>query len=205
MWVVPLETMRTLDPQAGIAPLVMDRLLGPTGFTAVLLVVLISTLGSTHGSIITGARITYAQARDGLLFRFLALVHRTWATPIVSLWVQLLLSCLAALFVGKWTALIGGFTFTMWIFYALAAASVFILRRRRPEAERPYRCWGYPVIPALFIAAAAFMTVLAIWNDVSSPESGGWGTLPWLAVLLAGWPVYLVWRRFVPSSAAERG
>jgi APA family basic amino acid/polyamine antiporter len=205
LWVVPLGDMRKIHPDTGIAPEVTTRLLGAAAATGVTLVVLISTFGSTHGSIITGARVTYAQARDGLLFRFLGVVSPRWGTPIVSLWVQLLLSCLATIFVANWSDLIGGFTFTMWIFYALAAVSIFILRRRRPDLVRPYRCWGYPVIPLLFIAAAAFMTVLALWNDLSSPATRGVKTLPWLGVLLAGWPVYLVWRRVagrVPAASA---
>ncbi len=196
LWIVPLPEMRALDfDESPLGPLVMQRLIGDGGALAVLLIVLISTLGSTHGSIITGARVTYAQARDGLLFRFLAIVHKGWATPIVSLWVQALLSCAAALWCKTFESLTGGFIFTMWIFYGLAATSIFILRIREPQRERPYRCWGYPVVPALFIASAAGMTVLQI---LEAPKT----TLPWLGVLLAGIPVYLAWRRFFPPPQA---
>lgn len=193
IYMAPLAEIRALPASEQIAPLVMERLIGDAGAVAVIWVVLISTLGSTHGSILTGARISFAQARDGLLFRSLGIVSARYGTPVVSLWVQLLLSCIAALFVRTFEQLTAGFVFTMWIFYGLAAAAVFSLRCRRPAAERPYRCWGYPVVPALFILAAAGMTVLGV---VESPRT----TLPWLAVLCAGFPVYYIWRALVRST-----
>ncbi len=193
MWMMPLGEMRNV---ATVAPWVMDRLVGPAGGVAVTALVVISTLGSTHGSIMTGGRVTFAQSRDGLLFAFLSAVHPRYHTPAVALWVQLALSCAAVWFVGTFEKLAGGFVFTMWIFYGLAGAAVFILRARRPDAPRPYRCWGYPVVPAVFVAAALGMTVLSIIEDRD-------GTLPWLAVLAAGVPAYVVWSRLVRRRAAE--
>jgi APA family basic amino acid/polyamine antiporter len=194
MWVVPLEEMRTMTT---LAPEVVSRLLGTTGGVAAVLVsvvILISALGSTHGSIITGARVTYAQARDGLLFRFLGQVSPRFGTPAVSLWMQLVLSCGALWIAGSFQALASTFVFTMWIFYGLAGAAIFILRVKRPEAPRPYRCWGYPVVPGLFVLAAAAMTVLSIIDD--------WRTTgTWLLVLFAGIPVYWVWRSVTAGHA----
>ena len=194
LWVVPLQEMRTTD---NVAPLVIDRLLGKDFAIVVTVIVLISSLGSTHGSIMTGARVTFAQARDGLLFAFLAKVHSTRETPAVSLWFQFALSSLAVIFLKTFENLAGAFVFTMWIFYAMAGASIFILRRRLPDAPRAYRCWGYPVVPALFIASALVMTVLSI---MESREK----TLPWIAVLLAGIPVYYLWQRATQRTAQER-
>ncbi|HOB73750.1 MAG TPA: amino acid permease [Phycisphaerae bacterium] len=193
MAIVPLEEMRHVEKT--VAPLVMERLVGGAGDTLVTLIVLISTLGATHGSIITGARVTFAQAHDGLLFKSLARVHPTWHTPDVSLWVQALMSCIGVMALGRFERMINGFVFTMWIFYALAAAAVIILRIRRPELPRPYRCWGYPFVPIAFILATAFMTVLSIREN---PRD----TLIWLGVLAAGVPTYYVWRRFVPKEEA---
>jgi basic amino acid/polyamine antiporter, APA family len=192
IWLVPLSEMRA---SGTVAPLVMQRLIGESGAIAVALVVLISTLGSTHGSIITGARITFAQARDGLLFRFLARVHPRYQTPAVALWFQCLLSCIAVWYYGNFNELAGGFVFTMWIFYGLAGAVIFIMRRRFPDAPRPYRCWGYPVVPALFVLASIAMTVLSI---IDNPKN----TAIWLGFLAAGLPVYWFWK---PLSGSEQG
>lgn len=198
MWMVPLAEMRGQDT---VAPQVAGRIVqglgyaADAGFVVVSLVVLISTLGSTHGSIITGARISFAQARDGLLFRFLGHVEPRFRTPAVSLWVQLGLSMAALWYAGSFKDLAGTFVFTMWIFYGLAAGAIFVLRVRLPGAARPYRCWGYPWVPGLFIAASVAMTVLGLIED---PRQN----LIWVGVLLAGVPVYLVWRRLVPARAA---
>ena len=185
IWMVPLTEMRSVPT---VAPLVMERLLGPAGAIAVTLMVMVSTFGATHGSIITGARVTFAQARDGLLFSFLGRIHPTFRTPDVSLWIQAALSCLAVVCLKRFEKLTGGFVFTMWIFYACATAGVIILRVRSPDLARPYRCVGYPWVPILFVLAAAAMTVLSIRED---PRN----TLPWLGVLLLGTPAYFLWRR----------
>ena len=195
IWLMPLNEMRNTDT---VAPAVMKRLIGEGGATAVAVVIMISTLGSTHGSIITGARITYAQARDGLLFSPLARVHPRFGTPAVSLWFQCILSCVAVWYYGSFSKLANGFVFTMWIFYGLAAVVIFIMRIRRPEAPRSFRCWGYPVVPALFILAALAMTILSIAADWRN-------TTIWLSILVAGLPVYLVWSKLYPKAPEGHG
>jgi amino acid transporter len=191
IWLIPLPEMRATPT---VAPAVMERLIGQTGGTAVTVMILVSTFGAAHASIIVGSRVVFAQARDRLLFAFPGRVHPKYQTPAVALWVQAFLACLAALTLQHFEALMGGFVFTMWIFYGLSAAVVIVLRLRRPQAPRPYKCWGYPIVPATFTAAAAGMTVLSIRE---SPKD----TLPWLAVLLAGVPVYSLWRRFTNPNA----
>ena len=186
LYVLPIEQVRASTSVAGD---MMRVLLGPAGGVLLTAMVVVSTLGSTHGSIITGARVTFAQSQDGLLFRFLSRVHPRFETPHVALWVQCGLSCTAVLFLRDFATLAGGFVFTIWIFYGVAALSVIILRVRRPDLARPYRVPGYPVVPALFILSAVGMTVLSI---IESP----WTTGPWLGVLLAGYPIYFVWQKF---------
>ncbi|MCC6426176.1 MAG: amino acid permease [Phycisphaerales bacterium] len=194
MWMIPLDQMRGVP---NVAPLVAKELLGPAGAIAIAVVVLVSTAGSTHGSIMTGARISFAQARDGLLFAFLGRIHPRYRTPATSLWVQLALSLAALWFLGTFAELAAAFVFTMWIFYAMAAWAIFIFRRRMPEYPRPYRAWGYPVVPLVFILAGVAMTVLSIVQD---PKK----TLPWIGVLLAGVPVYFVWEVLRRRTAAAK-
>jgi APA family basic amino acid/polyamine antiporter len=206
IWLVPLLEMKDLDT---VAPLVMHRLLGPAAAAAVTAIIVVSTIGSSHASVLTGARVTFAQARDGLLFRFLGRIHPRYETPAVALWLQLALSCVALwhpMLLGRTEAspfqrLADGFTFTMWIFYGLAAIAIFVLRVEEPDVPRPYRCWGYPVVPGLFVLASAGMTVLTVVGDVTDPGSRGSSTLPMLAILAAGFPMYFVWRRFVPDAS----
>jgi len=185
LYVLPIEQVRASTSVAGD---LMTKLLGPAGGMLLTAMVVVSTLGSTHGSIITGARVTFAQSQDGLLFRFLSRVHPRFETPHVALWVQCGLSCTAVMFLRDFATLAGGFVFTIWIFYGLAALSVIILRVRRPDLPRTYKVPGYPVVPGLFILSALGMTVLAI---IESP----WTTGPWLGVLLAGYPIYFVWQK----------
>lgn len=171
-----------------LAPAVAEVLLPAGAGIVVSLVVVISTFGSTHGSIMTGARISYAQARDGLLFRFLGRVHPRFETPDTSLWIQLAMSLIALWGLSDFSEMAGGFVFTMWIFYGLAGTAIFTLRLRRPDLERPFRCPLYPVVPGLFVLAASGMTVLSVMDN---PRAN----LMWIGVLLAGIPVYFVWNK----------
>ena len=190
-WILPIDSIRT---QSDLAPTVITALLGNSAGVFVTALIVVSTLGSTHGSIMTGARITYAQSNDRLLFSFFRHVHPTYQTPDVSLLIQLGLSLLALWGLSGFTQMALGFTFTMWIFYGLAGISIFTLRASRPDADRPYRCWGYPFVPALFVLASALMTGLSIWGGVAKD---GWKAQPlwWLLLLAGGVPVYFVWER----------
>ncbi|MBV8880253.1 MAG: amino acid permease, partial [Planctomycetaceae bacterium] len=182
---IPLAEMRELKT---VAPLVMERLIGKGASVAVTLMIVVSTLGATHAAVLTGARVTWAQARDGLLFGFLGRVHPRFQTPDVSLWIQALLCCVALIWLRHYKDVSEGYGFLMWIFYGAAAGAVLVLRRKRPDLERPYRCWGYPAVPIVFMVVSLLMTVLFI---AQSPKT----TLPWLAVLLAGFGAHAIWIR----------
>jgi APA family basic amino acid/polyamine antiporter len=181
---VSVTEMGKLDT---VAPLVMERLLGKGGAVVVTAIIVISTLGAGHAAILTGARITFAQAHDGLLFGFLGHVHPKLQTPDVSLWVQAVLSIIAVFAVPQFQKLSEGYGFTLWIFHALVAVSLIVLRSRRPDLERPYKCWGYPWIPIVFIVVSLGMTVAYIAQD---PRT----TLPWLGVLVLGIPAHALWK-----------
>jgi APA family basic amino acid/polyamine antiporter len=181
----PLAELRGHDT---VAPLILERLLGKAGSVVVTAMMVVSILGAANGAILAGARVTWAQARDGLLFRFLARVHPTFQTPDVSLWVQAVLTAGAVFYLRRFKDLSEGYGFLMGIFYAGAVAAVLILRRRRPDLPRPYKCWGYPIVPIVFIAVSLLMVGLYIAHD---PKT----TLPWVGVMLLGWPAHAIWTR----------
>lgn len=190
LWHIPLEEMRQTKT---VAPLLMEKLVGPIGATAVTAIIIVSTLGSSHASVMTGARVTFAQARDGLLFGFLGRIHPRFETPATALWVQLGLSCLMVLVFRDFASLADSFVFTMWIFYGMGAVALFILRRRMRDVERVFRVPGYPAVPLVFILCSVAMTALSIWQD---PRTTGL----WLGVLAAGVPVYFIWQRLYPRT-----
>ena len=139
---------------------------------------------SLNGSIMSGARVPFAMSRDGYFFKAMAEVHPRFHTPAVALMVQLALSIALLLFAGNFRQLFSLAIFAEWLFYMVAASTVFVLRGREPDAARPYRTWGYPVVPAMFIAAAA---VLLFYTFTENIRNSAWGVV----VIAAGVPVYL--------------
>ncbi len=143
----------------------------------------LSMLVTLNGTIMSGARVPYAVARDGYFFRALADVHPRFHTPSVAIVVQAVLSILLLLLGANFRQLFSLAIFAEWLFYMIAGSTVFVFRRREPQAARPYRMWGYPVVPALFVAVAAALLCYTFKNDW--PNSG-YGVL----VILAGIPVF---------------
>jgi basic amino acid/polyamine antiporter, APA family len=143
----------------------------------------LSMLVTLNGTIMSGARVPYAVARDGYFFRALAEVHPRFHTPSVAILVQAVLSILLLLLGANFRQLFSLAIFAEWLFYMIASSTVFVFRRREPQAARTYRTWGYPVVPALFVAVAAALLCYTFRNDW--PNSG-YGVL----VILAGIPVF---------------
>jgi APA family basic amino acid/polyamine antiporter len=170
-----------------VAAEMMLRVQGPVGAAAVSIAAMISIFAALNGSILTGARVPYAAARDGLFFRSAAKVHPTFQTPGVSI---LMLTGWSSLLVlsGKYDDLYNFVVFGSWILYGMATASVFVLRRKRPDLERPYRTLGYPVVPALFLVGA---TILEVQTLLDKPVQALMG----IALILLGLPFYFYWRR----------
>jgi APA family basic amino acid/polyamine antiporter len=147
-----------------------------------------SALGAMNGSIMTGARVPYAMARDGLFFKSLANVNDATLVPVSSVVVQGAVAMLLALS-GTFDQLTNYVVFSSWIFYAMVTGVVFVLRKRLPDTPRPYKALGYPVIPAVFI----FLAVLLLANTIiESPQESTIG----LIFILAGVPVYFVFKMF---------
>ncbi len=143
----------------------------------------LSMLVALNGTIMSGARVPYAMARDGYFFRAMADVHPRFHTPSVALIVQLILAVVLLLFAGNFRQLFSLAIFAEWLFYLVSASTVFVLRKKEPNAARPYRTWGYPLVPALFVAAAA---VLLYYTFTENLRNSAWG----LAVIAAGIPIY---------------
>jgi APA family basic amino acid/polyamine antiporter len=160
--------------------------LGPIGAGFVVVAILIATIGANNGIVFTSARIPYAMAREGLFFRNLANVHPRFGTPLTALVVQGVLACLLTLS-GTYDRLYTYVVFASWLFYAMSALGVIVLRKREPEVSRPYKTWGYPFVPILFVLFAIGLTIYTIIGDPFSSMIGG-------GIILLGIPVYYYWR-----------
>ncbi len=162
-------------------------LLGSTGATLITLAVMVSTFGANNGFVFTGARIYYAMAKEGMFFKQLATIHPRFQTPVASLVSQGAWSCLLVL-TGTFEQLFTYVVFASWIFYAMSCGAVIILRRRSPARHRPYRTWGYPHTPVLFILFAIGLVIATI---MESPRDAAIGA----GLIAAGIPAYYYWSR----------
>lgn len=183
-YVLPAEAVAGSDR---VAAEMMRRVMGPSGAGAVSMAAMISIFAALNGSILSGSRVPYALARDGYFFRPYAIVHPHYRTPGISI---LLLSAWSSVLVlsGRYEQLYTLVIFPSWILYAMAAASVIVLRKKRPDLQRPYRTIGYPVVPVVFVCVAA---VLLASTLIDSPRESMLG----LIVIALGVPFYLRWNR----------
>jgi APA family basic amino acid/polyamine antiporter len=170
-----------------IAEHTTSALFGTSTGVLISTVVLVSVFGSLNGSILTGPRVYYAMARDGLFFRRAEQVHPRFRTPGFAVVIQAVWASLLTL-VGTFEQI---FTFAMFIailFWIGAAAAVFTLRKKRPDLPRPYKTWGYPVVPAVFILASAGILLNTLLEKPVEALAG-------IGLTLTGIPVYFFWRR----------
>jgi len=175
-----------------VAAKTMEILAGPRGATFVAALILCSIFGAINGTVLGGPRAYFAMARDGVFFPAVGRVHPRYATPAAALLIQGVWSILLAS-TGTYKQLYTYVIFTGWLFYAAAAFAVVVLRRKNPNLERPYRVWGYPVVPIAFTAAALTIVANAL---VRSPMESGIG----LILVLAGVPIFLLWGRKAAAS-----
>jgi basic amino acid/polyamine antiporter, APA family len=172
---------------SSVAAEVVRRLLGSVAVTLMAAAMMTSSFGALHASILSTARVPYAMARDRLFFQSLAKVSPRTHVPIRSLVVQGIWASVLALS-GSFDTLTDYAIFALTLFYALVAGSVFIFRRRQPDAARAYRTWGYPVIPIVFLVVTACLISMTIWN---SPKQSAIG----LGLMALGLPVYWILSR----------
>jgi APA family basic amino acid/polyamine antiporter len=184
--ILPLEAIQHA-PEDRVGTAAASAILGPIAVQVMAAAIMVSTFGCLNGMILAGARVYYAMALDGLFFQPVARLHPTRRTPVVSLGVQCVWACLLTLS-GTYSNLLDYVIFAVLVFYILTIAGVFVLRRTRPDLERPYRARGYPALPALYILVAGIIEVLLL---IYKPNY----TWPGLIIVLLGVPVYYGWRR----------
>jgi basic amino acid/polyamine antiporter, APA family len=172
----------------------LQQMFGSSGAGLMAIAILISTFGCCNGLILSGARVYYAMAKDGLFFKSAGEVHARYRTPVISLLVQAVWTCILCLS-GTYGQLLDYIIFAVLVFYILTIAGLFVLRRTEPNAERPYKAIGYPLLPAIYIVMALFIDVVLLRYK---PQY----TWPGLIIVLLGIPVYLIWsRRTSPATA----
>ncbi len=183
--VLPLAAIQNAS-QDRVATAVMEQAFGGVGAKLMAGAILISTFGCVNGMLLAGARVYYAMSRDGLFFKSVGKLSGS-GVPVNSLWVQWGWTCLLCLS-GSYGQLLDYVIFAVLIFYILTIVGLFVLRRTRPDAPRPYKAFGYPVLPGLYIVMAAWISVVLLRYK---PQY----TWPGLILVLLGVPVYLVWRQ----------
>ncbi len=196
---LPLEAIRNA-PDDRVATAMLETVLGGGGAAIMAVAIMISTFGCNNGLILAGARVSYAMAQDGLFFQGAGRLNRAHV-PAVGLVLQCVWACLLVLprtrtvdaagavqYGSLYSNLLEYVIFAVLLFYVITIAGLFVLRRRQPDAERPYRAFGYPVVP-LFYLAGASLVVLALLAYRTKT------TWPGLLLVLTGIPVYFLWRR----------
>jgi APA family basic amino acid/polyamine antiporter len=168
-----------------IASDVVEHVAGRGAAAWITVAMAISALGSMNSSVLSGARVPYAMARDGIFFKIAGGIHPKYRTPARALIFECALASVMAL-TGTFEELTNLFIFAGWIFYGLAVVSLFRMRRTEPDLPRPYRCWGYPWVPGIFVAGALALT-FNIWLQRPGRSSIG------LLLILAGLPFYKRW------------
>src|ERR1700674_1911333 len=203
---LPLHQIQTA-PDDRVATATLAVIFGTSGATLMALAIMVSTFGCANGLILAGARVYYAMAQDGLFFRSIGRLNANhvpamglvlqgiWAAFLVLLRTRLVDSATGAVTYGNlYGVLLDYVVFAALMFYALTIGGVLVLRRRRPNAERPYRAWGYPVVPVLYIITATLIMLILILYQTQD-------TWPGLVIVILGVPVYLLWSRRSSASA----
>ncbi len=180
-----------------VATAVMQQAFAGYGAKIMAAMILVSTFGCANGMLLAGARVYYAMSRDGLFFRAVGRLNAKSRTPVVSLWVQLFWTCLLCLS-GSYSQLLDYVIFAVLVFYILTIGGLFVLRVKRPQAERPYKAFGYPVLPALYIVMATWICAVLLRYK---PQY----TWPGLLLVLLGIPVYIFWSRKERVHALHEG
>ena len=190
-YALPFEEVVTSNSTAfrtalPVAAKAAQSFLGSAGGRLISIAFLVSVMGSLNGIIIMNSRVPYAMSRDGLFFPRLAELNRH-QVPARAIWIEAILACVLALS-GTFDQITTACVFAVWIFFSLTAAAVFVLRRKRPDAPRPYRVPGYPLLPAVFVIVALWLLINTLRTNPVESAAG-------LVIISLGIPVFLRFRR----------
>lgn len=197
---VPIGEMRTLASDIAVPRTAVERIFGTGAANGLSFLICLSILGSTNPCLLSTTRAFYAMAKDGVVMRAFMRIHPVHRTPVTAIWAQALWSIALIGVLETFRDITEYVIFAALIFYGLTVASVYRLRRSAPNHPRPYRCWGYPVTPALFIAVVVFVDV---WT-LRTPDSRN-NALMGLLILAVGAVVYLVVQRARSAGGARHG
>lgn len=164
LYVLPVEKIAASPLVAADA---ISVAMGAKGAAVVAAMIVICTLGAINGNIMASCRVTYAMGKDNVFLPWAGKVHPRFQTPGNALWLHGIWTSLFII-TGSFDMLADMFVFITWIAYGLGAAGIFLLRKKMPGLPRPYKTWGYPVVPLLFIVFSGFYLVITIWNDVTN-------------------------------------
>jgi len=183
--VLPFEAIQHA-PEDRVATAAMKQILGPAGVGIMAAAIMVSCFGCVNGLILAGARVYYAMSLDKLFFRRAGTLGEKHRAPVFALAIQGVWAMILTLS-GTYSDLLDYVIFAVLVFYILSIAAIFVLRWKRPEMERPYKAFGYPVLPAIYIVAASTIEILLL---VYKPNY----TWPGLIIVLLGVPVYYLWK-----------
>jgi APA family basic amino acid/polyamine antiporter len=183
LYIFPVGDIAT---SGSVAPDVMRVVTGPFGATLITFLILFSILGAANQNMLTSPRVYFAMARDGMFFKRIAECHPKFLTPHVSIIAISVWSILLTL-TGTFEQLFTYVIFGQWIFFGLTVAAVIVLRKKRPDLSRPYKTWGYPVTPIIFVLAAFFVAVSSLIGQFKNAMFG-------LLIICLGIPAYLYWK-----------
>lgn len=196
-YAMPVEAMAL--ETVGVPQRIMADRFGPLGATLLGGAILCSVFGALNGNVLAKPRVAFALARDGLTFRFLGRAHPRWATPFAAILIHAAGALLLVGLLRDFDRLATYFVVVEWFALLFAVGAVIVLRRRMPDAPRPFRTPGYPWVPLVFLAGTFVGLVAIVWGEIDRPVpnySPLWGLL----IAAVGFPVYGVWRRLAASS-----
>ena len=190
LYIMPVGMMA--QQKEAIARTVMTAIAGPAGGTLIMLAIMTSIFGALNGNLLAKPRVAYAMGRDGLTFAFLGTIHSRWATPWAAQLIVGAVGIVMVLALRDYDSLITYFVVIEWAALIFSVGAVFVLRRKMPEASRPFRTPGYPWVPLLFVLGTIIGLSAIVWGQV---QVGNYAPIYGLGIAAAGFPVHHLWKR----------